>query len=604
MLTEAIAAARAGDRVRARELLTRLIRSDSANAEYWIWMSAVADNEREAIRCLESALRLDPTNRAARRGLTVLGARTPEKAELAAAARVPRRQVAAVATGASVGRRINWRIAGGGILGLAGLALITGLVISFTRDRGYILPPTPNFDTPTPTATSPEPSPTATPIPAGTRVFRTAIPTELVGTPLIYFVAATPTPTPLLGMTPHPEIEAYSAAIDALTRGDYEALETFMGQVIELDPSLPDAQYFLGEAHRFLGEAREALDYYDEAVLLDANYAAAYVGRGRLLAQTRPNDPLPADYTRAIQLDPRMVEAYLAISDFYMPRRMWTNTRDVLQTAVDAGITTPLILVRLSEAQFRLGDFEAALQSAMTGSVDDPTLLDGYLALGQAYVELEQPMNALPPLKTYVGYRPDDARGWTYLGRALGDLGNLPAALDALSQALRVDSDFAPAYMARGFVYLRLGDGAAGLSDMMNARRYGPSSVDLFLGIGRAYLILSEYRNALEYCTLALNTNPTQVQLAEAYALRALIYEGTTPPLLSDAILNWQWVLGIPDARPETRAEAQAHLEHLSAQIPTATPTPTVTPTETSTFLPGTLTVTPQASATPTPTLP
>ena len=82
-LTEAIAAARAGDRSHARELLSKLLRADSANPEYWIWMSSVVDSECEKIYCLESALKLDPSNRAALRGLVILGARNPEEAELA-----------------------------------------------------------------------------------------------------------------------------------------------------------------------------------------------------------------------------------------------------------------------------------------------------------------------------------------------------------------------------------------------------------------------------------------------------------------------------------------------------------------------------------------
>ena len=93
MLTEAIAAARTGDRARARELLSRLLRSESSNPEYWIWMSAVVESKREKIYCLESALRLDPTNRAAMRGLVILGARVPEPAELAAAVKVPSRKI-------------------------------------------------------------------------------------------------------------------------------------------------------------------------------------------------------------------------------------------------------------------------------------------------------------------------------------------------------------------------------------------------------------------------------------------------------------------------------------------------------------------------------
>src|SRR3989304_3816861 len=122
-LTEAIAAARAGDRARARDLLSRLLRADSSNAEYWIWMSAVVDSDREKTYCLESALKLDPSNRAALRGLVVLGARIPDEAEVNAAAKVARRKkaVRAPVRTASRPRRarsINWRLIVPSILGL------------------------------------------------------------------------------------------------------------------------------------------------------------------------------------------------------------------------------------------------------------------------------------------------------------------------------------------------------------------------------------------------------------------------------------------------------------------------------------------------------
>ena len=93
MLTEAIAAVRAGDQTRARDLLGRLLKVDSANPEYWLWMSSVVESEREKIYCLQSVLRHDPTNRAALRGLTILGSHIPEKDELSTSLKIPHRKI-------------------------------------------------------------------------------------------------------------------------------------------------------------------------------------------------------------------------------------------------------------------------------------------------------------------------------------------------------------------------------------------------------------------------------------------------------------------------------------------------------------------------------
>jgi len=70
LLREGIAAAKSGQRERARELLTRLLEQDERNAAAWLWLSGVVDGLDEREICLENVLAVDPNNFAARRGLT------------------------------------------------------------------------------------------------------------------------------------------------------------------------------------------------------------------------------------------------------------------------------------------------------------------------------------------------------------------------------------------------------------------------------------------------------------------------------------------------------------------------------------------------------
>ena len=71
---EAVEALRAGNKNRARELLTGLLKTDQNNAIYWVWMSATVDTTKERIYCLQTAFKLDPQNVAAKRGLILHGA--------------------------------------------------------------------------------------------------------------------------------------------------------------------------------------------------------------------------------------------------------------------------------------------------------------------------------------------------------------------------------------------------------------------------------------------------------------------------------------------------------------------------------------------------
>ena len=79
MLQEAIQAIKSGQRSRARDLLTRLLRIDQNNIEYWLYMSAVMDTQKERIICLENVLKYDPENETAVRGLVLMGSMPPDE---------------------------------------------------------------------------------------------------------------------------------------------------------------------------------------------------------------------------------------------------------------------------------------------------------------------------------------------------------------------------------------------------------------------------------------------------------------------------------------------------------------------------------------------
>lgn len=598
MLMEAIAAARAGDRSRARDLLTRLLRADSTNPEYWIWMSAVVDSPREKVYCLESALKLDPGNRAARRGLVLLGARKPDETDLAAAVRPPKGSLPSAAPSGGLGGSFSLPIPlpwlGAGLIGLVGLGLLVGLFSWLQRPRPAVVAPTLPPPSSTATATPLEPTATNTPEPVEVRLLRTPIPTELALTPIVFFVEATPTPTPMLGVTPHPSFEAYAAAVRALERGDYETALEFLNQVLELDEDLPDVHYLRGEALRMLGRPAEATLAYDQAIRLAPDFAPAYLGRARaLLAIARREkgddirlDDLPSDYEKVLELDPTLVDAYIDLANFYAELRLWKTLEETLTAALEAGARAPILYIRLSEAQYHRGRYEQALENAMIGSADDPTLLDGYLALGRAFNAVGDYRSALPALLTYVAYRGDDHRGWSALGRARFALGDLEGALEALDRALEINDRYAPAYQTRGEVYLALEDPEAALSDLFRARQYGPESFDLYLAIGRAQYLLADYVEALKSLNQALSLSETQAEKAQVYALRGLVYEATNPPLTEDAIRNWRWVLELENAPDDLKAMATDHLLALGAEPVTTTPTPTASRTPTPTPTP------------------
>ncbi len=580
MLTEAIGAARTGDRPRARDLLSRLLRSDSANAEYWIWMSAVVDTTRERIYCLESALNIDPTNRTAIRGLVALGARTAPK--LDRPVRIPRRQaVAAPRAPARPKFKFQWLAVGTGVVAMLALLAVAGFALTYSfRPSAPILAPTLPPLTATPTATPPEPTATPTPIPIETLIYRTPVPPELAGTPIAFLVEATPTATPMIGITPRPNYEAYQSGLAALQDGRYQDAIGFMDQVIAFDPKLPDPYYFKAEALRLSGQPGKSTTVYDSAILLDPNYAPAYLGRGRarmdLLRRANVDmkaSDLPSDFDSAIEKDPSLVDPYLEEATFFSSLRLWKTMEEILQLGLANGVRVPRVYVLLSQAQFNRLNYEDALHNAIVGSAGDPTILSGYLAIGKASVALDDFAGALWPLKTYSVLQPDDPEGWGYLSLAEYGTGDMNSALSSSNRALEINDKYAIGYVARGQAEIEFGLYQDALADLLKARQYGSETFRLDYNLARAYFFLNRYVDSIKIANQTIAFTPDNTKKAQTYALLALVYEATNPPLVDDAVRSWNRILDTEGIPGDLRALAESHLAALNGGAPVASPT-------------------------------
>ncbi len=83
---QGVAAARSGDRNRARQAFARILNANPDRVpktlliHTWLWLSGLTEKPEERRRCLEAVLRLDPEHALARRGLELLEA-TRETAE-------------------------------------------------------------------------------------------------------------------------------------------------------------------------------------------------------------------------------------------------------------------------------------------------------------------------------------------------------------------------------------------------------------------------------------------------------------------------------------------------------------------------------------------
>lgn len=603
MLREAIDAISKGQRVRARDLLTRLLRTDQANAEYWLWMSSVVETQNERVYCLESALKLDPSNSAARQGLILLGARKPGDDVRPVAP--PRRSVASEVEDVEIpksGFQKMWEkpklrvvFIGGVILSLAALVGLIVLLGNFSEQRRLSAIWTANA----PVLLGPGNYQTEGPTP--TSVVRSPTPTFRGPTPLWMFLEATYTPMPPMVATPDTNYEDFKLGMRAYSNGDYPKMLTYMLVASGYEPESANLKYYVGEAYRLNEQYDLALNFYNRAIELDPDLAAAYLGKAQVERLVKEEASTLDDLSQALELDPNMGSAYLERANYYIQAGNLISATVDLDSAKRLMPEAPLLYLYRSQIALAQGDSTSAVIFAEYAYSLDITQLPIYLGLAEAYMaagDYEQAQEALGTYLVYVDNKPD---GYIMMGRIRLMQADYEGALEMFDQALEIDRESAQAYYYRGITFMELGDGQDAVNDLVKAQKQDLKNFQINLDLGRALMLAERNVDARDQFDATYKLADSELEFATVYYYRAQAFENLRAT--TSAGRDWQSLLMLAndDIPEEWRVTAREHLDIIYPPTPTDTPTPspaTLTPTPTATSLPKTATPTPTRTPT------
>ena len=585
-----MSAIQAGEKNRARDLLTRLIKTNPNNAQYWMWMSAVVETNRELVFCLNETLKRDPQNVTARRGLIIQGD-LPLDPSLAVPVELQRRNwetqhFANQDLPGQLPGMSKTRLA----LTIGGLLILVAVIVVVVW--GYNRQEVPAFIrwiqkyTPQPTSAVTVEVPTATEV-----ITSTPQPTGPAA-----FTLITATPTALYVATPHPRTESYRSALAAYQRGDLSGMANYLQQAIKED-SQPDLYYLLGDAYRLLEKPTDALQAYNEAIKMDPRFAPPYLGLARLLQTTSPSlkAAIRTNLEKAVALDPNFLEAYLDLAAYWIDQDDPQLAMSVLEDAFRVNPVSPAVAILQARASLALDLPEQALEFARRASELDPGSLEGYRVLAEIYRANDDLVGSIAPLKIYTRYTTDDAQTLAWLGQAYAAQGNDADALRTINQAVALDSNSLDVRLIRAFVYIDLQEADKARDDLNTANGIKANVFQVYFGLGRVAQLDGDDSEAWRSFTSALRLAKTDAEYVQTYYWRALALEEMNQ--ISTAIADWTEV----DALQGVSLTASQRLtakQHLLNLIASSTP-PTRTPLSTQT-LPATLTPTATATATAT----
>ena len=272
-----------------------------------------------------------------------------------------------------------------------------------------------------------------------------------------------------------PAERAAMGGFEALFAGDVPRAEAAFQQALQADPRLAAGLVGLADVRLRQKRPADAEALLKRAVANEPKNAALQTSLGRFYFGQGRLAEAKASYDGAIRLDPKALSAHVDLADLYA-----TAERN---PGAAIGEYRKALAIKPDYHPARLG-----LALALLANGDRP--------------------GALKELHQLASDTPTDPTAWHIIGRIHASEKRYGEAAKALTEALRVQSDFLPALMDRADVYAAAGEDRKAAVDYEQVLKRRPDDAVSRVKLGMIYQRLGETGKAEASYRAALRTNP------------------------------------------------------------------------------------------------
>lgn len=221
----------------------------------------------------------------------------------------------------------------------------------------------------------------------------------------------------------------------------YEEAIPLFRRATELDRKFPEAQMGLGDCLVRTKQFEQGVAALSDGLKWGPKWRPRFLvalGQAEMARDSLRDAGI--FFTKAREEAPGDPEVRRALGEFYIKRGTWALAVLETQAAVDLDTTDMELRFSLAQALYFDARYDDALSQYRWVTARDPEFAPAYLALGNLlYLAGEKKpkyyTEAREPLDRYTTMRPEDAKGWSLLGRTLFHLRQRDEALSMLSKA-------------------------------------------------------------------------------------------------------------------------------------------------------------------------
>ena len=233
-------------------------------------------------------------------------------------------------------------------------------------------------------------------------------------------------------------LDQYRGALAARALGQYRLANGLVRNAAVAAPDDPAIQTLWGELFGEKYNQLEASKSFNEALALDEQWAPAYLGMARALADTNPPNARAAA-ERALEIDSEFLDAHLFLAQRDLDDRNQTEARVSLDRALainDQSLEARSLVAAVAYVEDRLDDFEAEVAGVLA---INPTYGDVYRVAGDLTARNYRFEEAVALVRRGLEIDPDNTRSYAELGLHLLRTGDEPEARQALERSFAED---------------------------------------------------------------------------------------------------------------------------------------------------------------------
>jgi tetratricopeptide (TPR) repeat protein len=293
---------------------------------------------------------------------------------------------------------------------------------------------------------------------------------------------------------------AFNLGLLAFKEEDWDTARSAFASIVDNTRSkaFASAHYHLGLIAARLGQLADAVQYYEDCLLLDPSHLASYINLGATLLKLNLPDVAEKWLLIAKGLYPSETSLNWNLALAYAQTGHEQKAEAILREIINQDADyTPAYINLATHLMSRNEWVEAKglLQIAARQQPDNPAI---YWNLGRIADNTEKPDEAVEAYRTVVDLEPRRTEAYLNLSAALMRKGYLEEARHPLEQGRTLDPQDPRVWWNMGLMEVRLGNDASSIEYFLTVLRLEPGNTNASLNLCAALMRLEKWQEAVD----------------------------------------------------------------------------------------------------------